>query len=242
MRSDKRDAVAADLARRLAPHLAGAGGAESTAPERAVDIGSGSCVGVRTLQMLGFDAEGVDCDEVLVEAAREAGFRVLVHCEPIEFLNDRRAKYGAIMMRDFVEHMPPDQLESLLVAAREALNPTGVLVVVSPNAFSPMASVMRYIDHTHTFSSTPMSIRPVFLSAGFESVEVLPTDWSFRGSAGKAVWRAGARRALVRWLMRQLLWRPAIWAEYGVDPKAGGIPIDLNLTIVARVNRVANST
>jgi len=200
---------------------------------RGLDVGAGSCIGLRALQLAGFEASGVECDPTLASLARAEGFRITENCRPIEYLLQSPGAFAAIVMRDVLEHFTPEDAESLITAASEALLPGGVLVLTTPNAFSPIASVMRYIDFTHHFSSTPFSIRPMLQSNGFAEVHIAPTQWGFMQTGGKALWRRASRQALARWAVRRL-WSGLVWAEYGVSPRREGIPIDPNITVLAR--------
>ena len=230
--AERRDSTARELASMVSDCLQRT---SKLSPRRglpALDIGSGSCVGVRSLQLMGLDAVGLDCDEELVALGRHEGFEVHHCCEPIEFLNTRPGYFEVIVMRDVLEHFDEAVAERLLSSCYFSLRPGGFVVIATPNGFSPLASVMRYIDFTHFFSSTPMSITPLLLDVGFAEVAIHPTEWSFWRSSGKALWRSESRRAFVRWVLRHA-WRLQVWAELGIDPKRSGIPVDLNLVLVA---------
>ena len=108
--------------------LAGIGITHGTTKPRLLDIGTGLGAVLEEAQRLGYEAEGVDLCEPLVQKARARGLRV--HCGSAEEL-DTEAKFDAVTMLDVIEHVTEPL--KLLVTARRLLKPGGRLVVYTPN-------------------------------------------------------------------------------------------------------------
>ena len=91
------------------------------------------------------------------------------------FLADHPCRYDLVLMFHVLEHVPKQEVLSLLKAARGALRPGGKLVAEVPNIAHPLTGPYhRYHDFTHTAGYTDQSLGFILRTAGFASVRVYP--------------------------------------------------------------------
>ncbi len=95
---------------------------------RLLDVGSGGGIMVEEARRAGFDAEGIDLCQPLVERARARGLRI--HHGRIEDFADM-GSFDVVTMMDLIEHVP-NPLE-VMEAVRKLLAPGGVFVCYTPN-------------------------------------------------------------------------------------------------------------
>lgn len=176
---------------------------------RILDIGCGVGLFLEWLAATGFtNAVGIDVDAGQVKFARSIGQHAIVAEDPIAWLR-MQEPFGAIFMSDVMEHLPEDQLLTLLRAIRESLEQGGKLIARVPNATSVTSLWVRYSDVTHKRLYTSESLSFVLHEAGFEDVSILDGEtWRPRSVrdavliGGRAVVRAAMRAALVCELAR----------------------------------------
>ena len=121
--------------------LGGIGITPGTSRPRLLDIGTGLGALVEEAQKLGYEAEGVDHCEPLVQKARARGLRV--HCKPVEELG-AGGNFDVVTMLDVIEHVTEPL--KLLATARRLLKPGGRLVVYTPNHRSAIVLLARFLD------------------------------------------------------------------------------------------------
>ncbi len=97
---------------------------------RLLDVGCGSGNFVAHAQTVGWQATGIDVDEEALQAGRGAGYDLRV--ETLDQHTD--GDYDAITLGHVIEHVPDPV--ALIAAARERLNPDGVLWLATPNLAS----------------------------------------------------------------------------------------------------------
>ncbi len=117
-----------------------------------LDVGCGRGEFLEAARERGFDALGIDLDPSAVEAARSAGLRAEV-ADALQFLPAHREEFQGIFCAHMVEHLDPNGLTALINVAAAALQPTGVLCLVSPNPGS-LPTI------THEFWRDPSHVRP----------------------------------------------------------------------------------
>jgi SAM-dependent methyltransferase len=111
---------------------------------------------------------GVDVDARCVEFCRRQVSQAVLHAtEPRAFLAERGASYDAILMRHVIYYFPCQELESYLRAARDALKPSGRLIVQVFNGALFTGSYPRYNDHHIQSVFTEHSLRWALEGAGF---------------------------------------------------------------------------
>lgn len=124
------------------------------------------------LREAGVTGEGVDLDDGMVAAARQAGLTVQ-HADALTGLRDRADdSLEGIFSAHFVEHLQPDDLETIIQESARVLAPGGVFVAATPNA--ACLSVMGYDfwrDPTHIRFYEPRLLAFYCVKAGLEVVE-----------------------------------------------------------------------
>ncbi len=140
---------------------------------RVVDLGCGRGELVQLLREAGVDAYGVELNGDFIDLMRERDLPVV--CDDalrhLEGLDD--GEVDGIVASHVVEHMPPDAVTRLVVAAVDRLAPGGLLVLETPNPESLVAgSVNFHRDPTHLRPVHPDTLAFVCESAGFTDVEV----------------------------------------------------------------------
>jgi len=213
------------LRRKLAPFLPPPG------PAGVLDIGCGMGFALLTLRKLGFsNLCGIDTDPEQVKACQGFGLPVELVSDSVAFLAARPEQFGTVLLLDVLEHMPAAQQIRLMRAVYRALEPGGRVIVQVPNSASIMATWQRYIDFTHHSSFTPVSMRFVLQSAGFEDIRIQGQGPLRRPSL--RLWRPSARAALRRWLVRYA-WRQVLTVEIGEWFRIDDIPCELDMLTVA---------
>ena len=199
-----------------------------------IDVGCGFGLLVYALLRLGCrDVRGVDIDPSQIAVAQSRGLPC-VRVEPAvqaSYFQRRERAVGTIFLFDVLEHIPVAGQVDFLRMLRTALAPGGRLILQVPNASSPIAGHMRYIDPTHTSSFTADSLKFVLRSAGFS-----PVDVGEAYDEMSAPVRIGQPMHLLRKSCGRLvrtIWRLTYLSEFGRPGMS--IPLSRNLLAVARV-------
>ncbi|PKG31115.1 methyltransferase domain-containing protein, partial [Methanoregula sp.] len=98
--------------------------------------------------------------------------------------------YHLIALNDFLEHVPKNDIVSLLRTLGEGLAPGGVLAVNSPQAAGFTSLYNRYIDFTHRMVFTELSLNYVLRAAGFSEVRFVRERWSLKFTPRHLAYRA----------------------------------------------------
>ena len=141
--------------------------------QRILDVGCGTGFLLKALETAGYEhLWGVEIDENQYrEACRRLERTQLARQDAFRYLENCKERFDIIFFYDFVEHIAKERIVTLLRLAREVLEPTGVLIIRTPNADSPFfATRTRYIDFTHEVIFNEESIRMVLRGAGFEEI------------------------------------------------------------------------
>ncbi|MCW2681769.1 MAG: hypothetical protein JWM62_3170 [Frankiales bacterium] len=124
------------------------------------------------LREAGVEAEGIDLDEGMVQAATAAGHDVQL-ADALTGLRSRAdGSAQGVFSAHFVEHLEPDALEDVVVESARVLAPGGVFVAATPNA--ACLSVQGYDfwrDPTHVRFYDPRLLAFYCAKAGLEVVE-----------------------------------------------------------------------
>lgn len=161
--------------------------------QRILDFGCGFGQLITALTISGFNnIEGADINQVAIESLRAR--QITVHNLSIEtnFYNEYAEKFDFVIMSHVLEHIPKDQVISLLISIRKLLKPNGGLITMVPNAQSNTGCYWAYEDFTHHLLFTGGSLSYVLQAAGFSEIQFLDVDCLI-GSTG------------VKKLLRQLL-------------------------------------
>ena len=84
--------------------------------------------------------------------------------------------FDAIIMREVVEHLPRDLCFQYFRKIHRLLSPGGVLVLSTPNPFSPW----MWCDYTHISHWPPRDMHGILRAHGFEKVEIFRIIWPSR--------------------------------------------------------------
>lgn len=200
-----------------------------------LDVGCGFGLLVHTLTMLGCsDVRGIDIDASQIEVAASRGLPChrVSRDDQAAYFAARQGLHGVITLFDVLEHVPTCGQAEFLAMLRGSLMPKGRLLIQAPNASSPIATHMRYIDHTHTSSFTVDSLRFLLRSAGFQSVTIGEAEDEMTAPAGLFQPMRLLRKVaghIGRWL-----WRIIYVGEFGRPGLA--VPLSRNLLAVARAD------
>lgn len=190
---------------------------------RALDVGCGHGFLLDVLVDLGYEVEGTEIDLNAASVARAAGHTVHMIGDLEQLPRQEDGLFSVITLFDVLEHVPREAQLPLLAQCWRLLADGGMLLIRTPNAVSPAAGYMRFVDWTHEMSFTTYSLTPLLRSAKFVNV-------SFRRDR-PARQIAGRRRAPLLWISsriyRQML---ASW----VGPDILTHPMEPNLTVTAR--------
>ncbi len=166
-----------------------------------LDIGCGFGFALRALRCMGFKSlEGVEASPQQAAKTAAAGFNVSVSTDTIAFLEERKLKYGFIILKDVLEHVPVAIQIDFLRAIFGSLKPGGRLFLTVPNANSMLASRWRYGDYTHFSSFTEHSLHFVLRNAGFE--EPWLDSSKGIGRCPRRIWKRSNWPAIRKWMVR----------------------------------------
>jgi SAM-dependent methyltransferase len=205
-----------------------------------LDIGCGFGLLVHALRRLGCRAAcGIDISRGQIRVAQNRG----LPCELVDetaqsaWFDAHPQHFAAIFLFDVLEHIAPVRQIAFLAMLGRALAPGGRLLLQVPNASSPIAAHMRYIDHTHTSAFTVDSLRFVLAGAGLRAASItdahdeMSAGWSAGAGAG-----AGSVLRLLRWSVGRtirLVWRLTYLSEFGRPGLR--VPLGRNLLAIAVV-------
>jgi SAM-dependent methyltransferase len=130
------------------------------------DIGAGRGYFLEALARRGIEGLGVDhADESVAEGDR-IGVPI-VKGDALEFLA-RQRDLGGVFLSHIVEHLPPEAVQQLLVAAHAALRPAGTIVLVTPNPRDLMVlTEIFWLDTTHVRPYPSKLLEAMLETAGF---------------------------------------------------------------------------
>ena len=196
-----------------------------------LDIGCGMGFALLTLRHLGFgNLHGIDADPEQVKTCQRFGLPVEQVEDTISFLGSHPEQFKIVLLLDVLEHVPVAEQIRFMRAVYRAMQPGGRVILQVPNAAAIMASWQRYIDFTHHTSFTPISLRFVLRTAGFENIGI-PGQGPLRRPSLR-LWKKSAREAFRVWLIRYL-WRHVLYVEIGHLGRIDEIPVELDMRAVA---------
>ena len=204
-----------------------------------LDVGCGWGFFLEAFKKEGFtNCLGIDISAGQVASCTTLGNPAKHEPDTLAFLERHPNTFEVIVMIDVVEHLPLTEQIRYFRALHTALRPGGVLLMRMPNADSPIAMRMRYIDVTHVTSFTGNSISFLLHQGGFQHVEIadeLPYInhpgrlWPWR----KTTWEYLGYRLLTKFFK---LWRRLELTAYCGHELGFTTPIAPNLVAVTRKN------
>ena len=140
----------------------------------AIDLGCGRGEWLELLTEAGFDAQGVDLDDGMLEECRTRGLNVTTG-DAIAALRALPDSSQAVVSGfHLVEHIPFDMVQELVAQALRVLKPAGVLILETPNPENIVVGTANfYLDPTHRQPIPPLLLSFVPQYAGFGRVKVL---------------------------------------------------------------------
>jgi SAM-dependent methyltransferase len=140
----------------------------------AVDLGCGRGEFLEVLLAAGFKAKGVDLDPGMLQACSELKLpaeRGDAHAFLAKLPEQSQVVVSAFHL---AEHMPFEQLQTLVAEAYRVLKPGGILILETPNPENiTVATANFYLDPTHQRPLPPLLLSFVGEYAGFERVKIV---------------------------------------------------------------------
>ncbi|SDY56306.1 O-antigen chain-terminating methyltransferase [Variovorax sp. YR634] len=141
---------------------------------RALDLGCGRGEWLELTEQWGFDGQGVDLSEGMLEACRQRGLKV-ERDDALQKLHSM-APGSLVLITAFhlIEHIPFDQVRELIDASRHALCPGGLLILETPNPENLIVGATNfYLDPTHIRPVPPLLLSFATEHAGFTRNKVV---------------------------------------------------------------------
>ncbi len=213
---EHREVMFRSLERVYAPHL------PLDRDAALLDAGCGEGSFLSFLAARGYrNLAGFDLSEENVAICHDGGLGFVHRFDALEMDQlPGDPRFDRIFALDLLEHIPKERASRFVELARERLAPGGVLLVQTPNMGCVYAQYHRYNDLSHEFGLTEKTARDLFMTAGFDSDEIVIS----------AVWNAATPLGRAREAYARLLHRAVFLADDRDRPR---IPTK-NLLIQAR--------
>lgn len=157
-----------------------------------LDFGCGFGQNVRAIKLHGFaNVCGADVSPQALKHCRESGIEVFDVSSGFDELEARGIRFDFIVTTHVLEHIPKDQVVSVLTKLRGLLSDEGALLVAVPNAQAYTGCYWAYEDFTHHTLYTTGSLLYILRAAGFSKMELLDRH----AVAGSKVLRRAVRLA-----------------------------------------------
>jgi O-antigen chain-terminating methyltransferase len=134
-----------------------------------LDLGCGRGELLLLLREAGVEANGVEDDPAMAEAARRRGLEV-IEGDVLEVLRKQEAESrGAVTAIHLFEHLTPARLAEVLSEIRRVLRPAGLLIAECPNPHTLRVGASLYWqDPTHQRPLLPETLELMLRASGFE--------------------------------------------------------------------------
>jgi glycosyltransferase involved in cell wall biosynthesis/2-polyprenyl-3-methyl-5-hydroxy-6-metoxy-1,4-benzoquinol methylase len=138
-----------------------------------LDLGCGEGVFLGLLKERGITSRGVDLDEDMVAACRDAGLEV-IQMEVLAYLESLEDdSVGGIFSSHLIEHLPKSKMVGFLELCQAKLRPDAPIVIITPNAAGlTIFHATFYKDLTHRQPLHPEALRFLLEATGFRKVQV----------------------------------------------------------------------
>jgi 2-polyprenyl-3-methyl-5-hydroxy-6-metoxy-1,4-benzoquinol methylase len=160
---------------------------------RILDIGCGEGAFIDYLVNKGYqNPEGIDISEEQISLGKKLGIENIRVADIYSFLSGKKSEYDFVVARDVLEHFSKQQVFEILFAAKDALCDNGIIMIQVPNAEGIWHEKIFYGDFTHETLFSRDSVRQVFNSVGFSSVDSFPLEFpgiSLRAKFRKLIWK-----------------------------------------------------
>lgn len=120
---------------------------------------------------------GIDNDESMVAVCRQLGLQVC-KCDALDYLRQAESdSVDLVSMFQVAEHLDWEAFANALVEIRRILRPGGGIIVETPNPENMIVGACNfYFDPTHVRQIPPLLMKNVFVSAGFDDVEIIRSN------------------------------------------------------------------
>lgn len=137
---------------------------------RCLDLGCGLGETIYLLETKGYKyTTGVNLCKEEIDQAKKFVNGNLVHSDAIDYLKScSDCSFDFLTALNFLEHLPKDELLTVMTESKRVLKPGGTLVAMVPNAISPFSGVTRFWDITHEWAFTPNNFKQLALVTGFD--------------------------------------------------------------------------
>jgi predicted SAM-dependent methyltransferase len=141
--------------------------------DRVLDVGCGRGEFLELMRELGVPAQGVDLDSGMVEHCRAKGLDDVQVGDAVGYLESLEDhSLGAVFAAQLIEHLPYQDLLRFLSAARDKLEPGGLLVMETVNPHAAQALKNFWIDPTHRHPLFPETVIALCGLTGFAGAYV----------------------------------------------------------------------
>ena len=150
-----------------------------------LDYGCGFGHTLRELKKHGYaNSYGADISSEAISFVQSLGFDIF-DCSKTAFDSlDRKplknilgeGQYDLIIMSHVLEHIKKEHMIEFLSELRDCLNEHGKLLIMVPNAQSPIGCYWAYEDFTHEYLFTSGSLYYVLRAAGFNDIQFVDIE------------------------------------------------------------------
>ncbi|MHB1646866.1 MAG: class I SAM-dependent methyltransferase [bacterium] len=142
--------------------------------DKVFDIGCGRGEWLELMSEIGFEAYGCDIDEGMLEDCYERGLSASKQ-EAVSFLKSLPDESHALISAfHVIEHIPFDDLRTLVLESLRILKPGGLLILETPNSENiNVATNNFYLDPTHKRPIPPLLLSFLTEYCGFKRYKLL---------------------------------------------------------------------
>jgi 2-polyprenyl-3-methyl-5-hydroxy-6-metoxy-1,4-benzoquinol methylase len=180
-----------------------------------IELGCGPGFFMQFLKEKGFEnVKGIDLSTEQIALADARGLDV-TQTDVFEFLKKNSRIYAVIVAIDFLEHFTREELNELLPLICSALQPTGRLIVSTPNGQGLFSGAVVFGDLTHLTVFTPGSLTQLLSAHGLINIRCLETGPVVKNAVGilrVAIWQ-GVKLVANAVRFVQSGKRQAIWTD-----------------------------
>ena len=186
--------------------------ADAQAGERVIEVGCGMGRHTLLLQRLGYDLEGLDLSDVLLQRLRAAGGTGLAlhQGDVLDPPSHLKGRFDIVLGFFMLHHV--DDLESCFAGVASLLRPSGRAVFLEPNPFNPLYYVQIAVTPGMTWAGDKgmVQMRPRRLARAMKAGSLVPRPpvrfGFFPPFVANRPWAPPVERALER----VALWRPCL--------------------------------
>lgn len=162
-----------------------------------LDLGCGRGIFLDLLAKEGIAATGVDRAEESLNACRSRGFHSVFHDDIFCFLSNKEEAFDGIFCSHVIEHLTYEDAIHLLELSYRALQPGGILVVVTPNSSDlQILGEIFWLDPTHVRFYPQILLEQMAKFIGYREA---------KGGSLLGSWKSIPKRDIPGYILRRLL-------------------------------------